>query len=94
MRDLVFVAPNGTKVTTKKDKVKGVEYTTELEPVKEVETPEMRELRLQRIAKAQKNIVKAYAEYKSNPANEDVKETLYGVQVKKYKPEEKAEATA
>ena len=52
----------------------------------------MRELRLERIAKAQANIAKAYAEYKSNPANEDVKEILYGVKIKKYKPVAKVEA--
>lgn len=91
MRTLVYVTANNTKETDY-NKVKGTDYTVTLEEVKEVETPEMRETRLERIAKAQANIVKAYAEYKSNPANEDVKETLYGVKIKQYKPVAKVEA--
>lgn len=91
MRTLVYVTANNTKETDY-NKVKGTDYTVTLEEVKEVETPEMREVRLERIAKVQANIAKAYAEYKSNPANEDVKETLYGVKIKKYKPVAKVEA--
>jgi hypothetical protein len=63
MTKLVYITENGTRETDY-NKVKGQNYTTEYEPIKEVETPEMREARLERIAKAQAGVAKAYAEYK------------------------------
>lgn len=64
MRRLVYVTSNGTKETDY-NKVKGTDYTIELEPIKDTESPEMREARLERIAKAQANVAKAYAEHKA-----------------------------
>ena len=84
MEKLVYVKSNGTKETSYKE-VKGTEYTVTLEPVRENETEEMRNKRLERIAKAQAGITKAYDEYKALMAQEDVKGVLYGIVVRKPK---------
>jgi hypothetical protein len=63
MEKLVYVAVDGTKETSY-DKVKGTEYETTLEPVVEVETEEEKQARLDRIARRQAYIKKAYDEYK------------------------------
>ena len=67
MRKLVYVTSNGAKVTDF-NTVKGTEYEVTLEPIKEVESPEMREARLERIAKARAKIAKEYAEFKKAQA--------------------------
>lgn len=64
MERLIYVTVDGTKETDY-NKVKGTEYKTELEPVVDVETPEMKQARLERIAKAQAGVVKAYNELKA-----------------------------
>ena len=84
MEKLVYVMANGTKETDY-NKVKGTDYTVTLEPVRENETEEMRNARLERIAKAQAGIKKAYGEYKALMAQEDVKGVLYGIVVRKPK---------
>lgn len=91
MEKLVYVMANGTKETDY-NKVKGTEYTVTLEPVKEVETPEQREIRLQRIEKAKAGISKAYAEYLKLKEDENYKGTLYGVNC--YKPKKPTEEVA
>ena len=63
MEKLVYVTVDGTKETDY-DKVKGTEYETTLEPVVEVETEEEKQARLDRIARRQAYIKKAYDEYK------------------------------
>ena len=63
MEKLVYVTVDGTKETDY-DKVKGTEYETTLEPVVKVETEEEKQARLDRIARRQAYIKKAYDEYK------------------------------
>ena len=91
MRNLVYVTPNGTREASY-NKVKGTDYTVTLEPLKEVETPEQKEIRLQRIEKAKAGISKAYAEYIKLKENENYIGTLYGVNC--YKPKKATEKVA
>ena len=72
MTKLVYVLENGMRETDYK-RVQGLNYTVEYEPVVEIETPEQREKRLERIAKAQAGVAKAYAQYKALMEMEELK---------------------